>query len=240
MLQTAMLCLPHVIRKQYNKVKLFGTEAVQRRKSMGTGKPDLFSSLLKNQDQGKISDDEVRQTAVAMIVGGSETTATLLSGCLYLLCRNPKHIQKVTEMIRSEFASASELTLRNLKGHEFLNAVLQEALRLFPPAPDALFRRTQAPAVVVGQLIPRGTCLTMNLWAANRTSRNFHRPEDFLPERWLKECPPEFSRDDRAVAKPFSFGPRDCIGKGCVSSLVCRRSGNVTDSMIGLRGLRCK
>lgn len=214
MLKFAMLCLPRVIRKQYDKVRLYGTESVQRRKSMGIDRPDLFSSLLKNRDQGNISDDEIFETAVAMIVGGSETTATLLSGCLYLLCRNPDRMQKITDMIRSEFASPSDLTLRNLKGHEFLNAVLQEALRLFPPAPDSLFRRTQEPAVVVGELIPPNTCLTMNLWAANRTSRNFHRPEEFLPERWLKECPPEFLNDDRAVAKPFSFGPRDCIGKG--------------------------
>ncbi|KND86513.1 Averantin hydroxylase [Tolypocladium ophioglossoides CBS 100239] len=117
-------------------------------------------------------------------------------------------------MIRSDVASNSDLTLRNLKGHEYLNAVLQEALRLYPPAPDSLFRRK--PAVVAGELIPSNTSLTMNLWAANRSSRNFHRPEEFLPERWLKDCA-EFSSDDRAVAKPFSFGPRDCIGQRSVT-----------------------
>lgn len=212
-LKLAMLCLPHTIRKHYDKVRRYGTDAVQRRTSMGTDRPDLFSSLLKGRDQGKISDHEILESAVAFIVGGSETTATLLSACLYLLCRNPERMQKFTDIIRSEFASNSDLTLRNLKGHEYLNAVLEEALRLFPPAPDSLFRRTVEPAVVVGQLIPPNTSLTMNLWAANRSPRNFHRPEEFLPERWLKDCPPEFTSDDRAVAKPFSFGPRDCIGK---------------------------
>jgi len=211
-LKFAILYLPQ-IRKQYNEVRRYGADAAQRRMGMGTDRPDLFSSLLINREQGKISDSEIAESAVAFIVGGSETTATMLSGCLYLLCRNPDCMQKLTNMIRSECASNSDLTLASLRGHEYLNAVLQEALRLFPPAPDSLFRRTQKPAVVVGQLIPPNICLTMNLWAANRSSRNFHRPEEFLPERWLKECPPEFSSDDRAVAKPFSFGPHDCIGK---------------------------
>lgn len=201
------------IRRQYDEVRQYGASAAQRRMNMGTDRPDLFSSLLINREQGKISDNEITESAVAFIVGGSETTATLLSGCLYLLCRNPNHMQKLVDMIRSEFASDSDLTHRDLKGHEYLNAVLQESLRLFPPAPDSLFRRTQEPAVVTGRLIPPNTCLTMNLWAANRSARNFHRPEEFLPERWLKDCPPEFAHDDRAVAKPFSFGPHDCIGK---------------------------
>jgi aspirochlorine biosynthesis cytochrome P450 monooxygenase len=213
MVKFAIWCLPDKIRKHYDKVRLYGADAVQRRMNMGTDRPDLFSSLLTNRNQGKISDSEIIEIAVAFIVGGSETTATLLSACLYLLCRNPDRMQKITNMIRSEFASNSDLTLRNLKGHEYLNAVLQEALRLYPPAPDSLFRRTHEPAVVVGELIPPNTSLTINLWAANRSSRNFHRPEEFLPERWLKDCPPKFSSDDRAVAKPFSFGPRDCVGK---------------------------
>ncbi|KAL8766901.1 MAG: hypothetical protein Q9209_006449 [Squamulea sp. 1 TL-2023] len=212
-LRLATWCLPHMIRKQYDKVRMYGSELVQQRTSMGTDRPDLFSSLLINRERGKISDSEILETAVAFIVGGSETTATLLSACLYLLCRNPVCMQQATTKIRSDFACSSELTLRNLKGHDYLNAVLQEALRLFPPAPDSLFRRTLKPAMVVGELIPPKTSLTMNLWAANRTSRNFHRPEEFLPERWLKDCPPEYLNDDKAVAKAFSFGPRDCIGK---------------------------
>jgi len=53
----------------------------------------------------------------------------------------------------------------------------------------------------------------MNLLAAHRSSENFHRPAEFLPERWLGEnAPAEFHMDDRAVFHPFSVGPRDCLG----------------------------
>ncbi|KAI0024058.1 cytochrome P450 [Xylariomycetidae sp. FL0641] len=53
----------------------------------------------------------------------------------------------------------------------------------------------------------------MNLLAAHRDPANFHRPLEFLPERWVKEMPAEFEKDDKAVFKPFSIGPRDCLGK---------------------------
>ncbi|KAK6214431.1 proteasome component pup2 [Pestalotiopsis sp. IQ-011] len=174
---------------------------------------DLLSNLLKQKEHGHISDGEIRETAAAFIVAGSETTATLLSASLYLLCRNPTILQKTIGKIRSDFSSASDLTYSKLQSHEYLNAVLLESLRLYPPAPDSLFRRTKSAAVVVGEVIPPDTCLTVNLWAANRSPKNFHRPDDFVPERWLKDTSPEFFDDDRAVAKPFSFGPRDCLGK---------------------------
>lgn len=101
-----------------------------------------------------------------------------------------------------------------LQKHDYLNAVLKESLRLYPPAPDTLFRSTATEAAIVaGRVVPPGTSLTVNLWAAHQSPKNFHRPEEFLPERWLSNAPAEFDNDDKNVFKPFSVGPRDCIGK---------------------------
>ena len=49
--------------------------------------------------------------------------------------------------------------------------------------------------------------------AANRIEANFTRPEEFLPERWLEDAPAEFAHDRSDIYQPFSFGPRNCIGK---------------------------
>jgi hypothetical protein len=49
--------------------------------------------------------------------------------------------------------------------------------------------------------------------AANRLEVNFTRPEEFLPERWFDDAPAEFANDRREIYQPFSFGPRNCIGK---------------------------
>jgi cytochrome P450 len=56
----------------------------------------------------------------------------------------------------------------------------------------------------------------MNLWAAHLDPINFHNPLAFIPERWMKVTPPEFRDDDKTAFRPFSIGPRDCIGKKLV------------------------
>ncbi|KAI1487795.1 isotrichodermin C-15 hydroxylase [Biscogniauxia mediterranea] len=193
----------------------FADEAVRRRLAMGadTQRPDLMSYMLPHRGRD-ISDDEIREAAVGLIVAGSETTATLLAGALYLLCRHPHVLAEAQRALRAEFRDPADLRLRALQHCEYLHAVVQESFRLYPPAPDGLVRRTtRRGAVVAGEAIPPHTYLAVNLWAAGRSETNFHRPGEFVPERWLKSCPPEFADDDRAVLKPFSMGPRDCVGK---------------------------
>ena len=139
--------------------------------------------------------------------------ASLLSGAVYLLMSNRQALDKLTAAIRDNFESPEAFTYAKLEQHEYLNAVLQESLRLYPPAPDMLFRSTMEEAVIVaGKIVPPQTSVTVNLWAANRSTSNFQRPSEFLPERWLKQPPVEFQEDCRAVLNPFSIGPRNCIG----------------------------
>jgi cytochrome P450 len=119
----------------------------------------------------------------------------------------------LTAAIRADFDSKGNFTFAKLEQHEYLNAVLQESLRLYPPAPDMLFRSTiEQAAIVAGNAVPPHTSVTMNLFAANRSSSNFYRPAEFLPERWLKHPPAEFQEDRRSVLNPFSIGSRNCIG----------------------------
>jgi Cytochrome P450 len=59
--------------------------------------------------------------------------------------------------------------------------------------------------------------------AAFQSSANFHDGESFVPERWLPDAPPEFSKDNKDVVQPFSTGPRNCLGKRCVFSAISRR-----------------
>ena len=116
--------------------------------------------------------------------------------------------------IRTDFPVESDLTLLKLQQHEYLNAVLQECLRLYPPAPDNLFRKTScAGGIVAGEMVPPNTSITINLWAANQSPLNFHRPIEFIPDRWMNGAPSEFEGDDKKAFKPFSVGPRDCLGK---------------------------
>jgi cytochrome P450 len=139
--------------------------------------------------------------------------ATLICGAIYLLLSNQDTLSMLTSAVRADFESIEDMTDTKLEQHEYLNAVLQESLRLYPPAPDMLFRSTmEETAVVAGQVVPQHTSVTMNLWAANRSASNFHRPTEFLPQRWLKSPPAAFNADNKSALNPFSIGPRNCIG----------------------------
>ncbi|CAH0027348.1 unnamed protein product [Clonostachys rhizophaga] len=212
----AMAFIPEKMKKHEQESQSFGAAVAKRRLERGSDRPDFMSYILKHQEEQekRMSQAEVEMASITFIVAGSETTATMISGTIYLLLCNPSVLSRLTTVIRADFPKESDLTNINLQQHEYLNAVLKEGLRLYPPAPDTLFRTTEKESVIVaGRVVPPHTKLTMNLWAAHRDPTNFRKPLEFIPERWVKDAPLEFSNDDRAVFKPFSVGPRDCLGK---------------------------
>ncbi|KAH6974765.1 isotrichodermin C-15 hydroxylase [Ilyonectria destructans] len=188
--------------------------SISGRIEKGADRHDFISRMLEAPGEERVSSGEMEAMTMALIIAGSETTATLLTGSVYLLLKHPVMLQKLTSILRTQFHRSSDMTLLALQGQEYLNAVIKESLRLYPPAPGNLFRRTQREGhVVMGEMIPSNTSLTMHLWAANRSPLNFHAPDDMVPERWMKTRPAEFENDDRDAMKPFSTEPQDCPGK---------------------------
>ncbi|KAJ8124646.1 hypothetical protein O1611_g8994 [Lasiodiplodia mahajangana] len=215
-IKASLACIPRAMREHQQGAVAFGAEAARRRMAQKTDRPDFMSYMMRHNDDGSrgMSQSELEMAAITFIVAGSETTATMISGTMYLLICNPTVLSNLTKKIQSDFPAPSDLTGINLQKHKYLNSVLKEGMRLYPPAPDTLFRTTQDhPAMVAGKLVPPHTSITMNLWAAGRDPVNFHRPLEFIPERWMEDACPEFRKDDKAAFKPFSTGPRDCIGK---------------------------
>ncbi|KAI0451348.1 isotrichodermin C-15 hydroxylase [Xylaria acuta] len=216
LIRIALACIPKKMREHQKGALPFGVKAAQRRVAQPTNRPDFMSYMLRhNDDEGKgMSRAEIDMAAITFIFAGSETVATMITGTVYLLLSNPSVLCELTNSIRSNFRDESDLTNARLKQHEYLDCVLKEGLRLYPPTPDKLFRTTNDRNVIIAdKVVPPQTSVTMNLWAAYRDPINFHRPLEFIPERWVKETPPEFLNDDKTVFKPFSVGPRDCIGK---------------------------
>ncbi|KAL7619408.1 hypothetical protein AAE478_009947 [Parahypoxylon ruwenzoriense] len=213
-MNTILSLVPKSMMEHRRQALSFGAKAARRRMDLKTDRADFMSYILRHNDERGMSMSEIEAAAITFIVAGSETTATMLSGTLFLLLDNPKILAELTTSVRNEFKNRSEIVNLNLQKHEYLNAVLKEGLRLYPPAPDTLFRSTvNSTAIVAGRVVPPDTSLTMNLWAAGRSEQNYHRAQEFLPERWLKDAPGEFDKDDKGAFKPFSVGPRDCIGK---------------------------
>lgn len=156
--------------------------------------------------------EEIRQTCNVFVVAGSETTATLLSGVTYLLLKNPLSYQKLVDEIRQTFGKEEHITITSVNSLKYESAVLEEALRMFPPVAGSQSRLVpQEGHVIAGRFVPGKTLVAVNHWSAYHSSSNFKDPYKFIPERWLGE--PEYRNDKRKVLQPFSVGPRNCIGQ---------------------------
>ncbi|KAL6164014.1 hypothetical protein ACJQWK_09689 [Exserohilum turcicum] len=175
---------------------------------------DLMENLLVAQKQGKITMDEVFDNATPLIVAGSETTATALSGATYFLNQNPEVYQKLKTEVRSAFTHRSEITISKAAGLRYLAAVIDETMRLYPPSPTSHPRLvTPEGGIIAGYFVPGNTLVGISQYSAFRSPHNFAWPDEFAPERFVDSNQLAWAGDKRDVLQPFLFGPRNCIGR---------------------------
>ncbi|KAH6643841.1 cytochrome P450 monooxygenase-like protein [Boeremia exigua] len=190
---------------------------VSERLEKETDRPDFFTFILQNQDKENraITRGEMDANAVVFLIAGSETTATTLSGTTYLLLRNPNAYKRLVAEIRSTFQASTDITIEAVNAMPYLLAALAEGLRFYPPVPTGFPRKVPGSGQEVsGHYIPGGTSVYVSQHAANHSERNFANPDSFAPERWLDaERPAVYANDKRDVVQPFSYGPRNCLGK---------------------------
>jgi len=165
-----MITPSHVINQRRQHFQLT-KEKIEARLSKSNERPDFFGNILKHKDTEKgLSFGEMITNGSTLIIAGSETTATLLSGVTYLLLKNPRVLQKLQEEVRTTFHSDKEITMGKCNKLEYLVAVLTEALRVFPPVAVGLPRIVDAQGdMVAGNWVPGGVSprlpfLNMNLY----------------------------------------------------------------------------
>jgi len=172
---------------------------------------DFIWYILKQQEKFALKQDEIIVNSALFIVAGSETTANLLSGLIARLIWNPDAYRKLCAEIRGAFTQESELTYENLSKLPYLNACLEEGLRIHPPVPTGLLRTVPAGGDTIdGHWVPAGTSVAVGSWAASHNPANFRDCDAFIPERYLDKA---YDSDLKKAAQPFSLGPRGCIGR---------------------------
>jgi hypothetical protein len=137
----------------------YSRQLVGKRIKQGTTRPDFMSRVLEhNRDDGTgVTRDEMDATMAVIVVAGAETTATLLAGCLYLLCRNVETLEKLKKEVLAEFSHAGEITITRVGHLPYLWAVLEESLRIYPPVPGSFGRVVPAEgASICGYWVPGG------------------------------------------------------------------------------------
>lgn len=179
------------------------------RLNMKTERSDLMTRMAAPNNG--ISEKEFVASADTILLGGSETTATLLSGITYYLLQNPRVHKKLVEEIRSKFSSEDEITVVAVNSLDYMLACIDETFRMYPPVPGALPRRTAVGDTFAGKYVPPNTTIAIYQWAMYRSSKYFTRAEEFIPERWTGA--EEFKDDHREAVMPFSTGARNCVGR---------------------------
>ena len=213
--------LPWLVPKRLFELRLINyqyvSDKIERRVKLGQERGDFLDKIIgQTSDKKGMTVEELKSNASNLTLAGSETTATLLSGTIYLLLTHPQVLSKLQHEIFNSFQSEKEISVSGLHELKYLQMVLLEAMRFYPPVPSQAIRTVPAGGdTVAGQSLPAGTLIHFSQYAAYHLASNFANPDSFTPERWENEgdVPEEFVNDKRAVMEPFSVGTRNCIGK---------------------------
>jgi unspecific monooxygenase len=191
-------------------MKLIGQIIAERQRKASEAAPhdlfDLLSTARDPENGAPFSAQGLADQVATMISAGHETTGLALFWSLYLVAAAPA----VQERIAAEVAALDlgpDGAAEALSALVYIRAVVQEALRLYPPA-FAIARQARATDIAGGITIPRDAVVFIAPWVLHRHHRLWSQPEVFEPARFLPDAPPP----DRFAYLPFGIGPRVCIG----------------------------
>ncbi|MDO8978853.1 MAG: cytochrome P450 [Afipia sp.] len=182
---------------------------ITERRAMGTSGDaprDLFDLMVAARDpetNEAFSDEQLGDQVSTMILAGHETTATALFWSLYLLALDPATQDELAAEAKNAVAGGA-LDVTRLT---FTRAVLDETMRLYPPA-FLIVRAAAGPDTVAGATIASRDVVLISPWLLHRHEKLWDQPNAFRPSRFLPGNPPP----DRFAYLPFGVGPRVCIG----------------------------
>jgi cytochrome P450 len=178
----------------------------RRRAANQSGRTDVLSLLLGVRDEAGVplSDRELRDELVTLLIAGHETTATALEWAVHFVVHHPAVRERILAELRT-VVGEGPVAANHLPRLEYLDAVIKESLRLRPVLPNVA-RKLASPLQLGPYTIPTGTFVAPCIYLTHRDPELYPEPLRFLPERWLGKKP------DPYQWLPFGGGARRCIG----------------------------
>jgi cytochrome P450 len=183
---------------------------IEERQRSGGGKPDLLSMFLSARDEEtgeRMTDRQLRDEVMTMLLAGHETTSLVLSWTYVLLLGRPDVDQRVAEEAR-RVIGARRAMLADAERLTYTRMVVEEALRLYPPA-WGFSRGALADDRIGHYRVPAGSLVFIIPFVVHRRPQLWPDPERFDPERFTADC---VAARPRFAYLPFGGGPRQCIG----------------------------
>ncbi|RYO65006.1 hypothetical protein AA0113_g5602 [Alternaria arborescens] len=208
-----------VIGNAVETVKKVARELIRdKREKMEAGEAKGTDILSVAMESGGFSDEDLVNQLMTFLAAGHETTASAMSWAVYCLCQHPEVQTRLRQEIRTELPEALEpggqISSTEIDRLPYLNAVLQETMRIFPPVPLTL-RETAQDTTIQNHFIPAGTTVVICPWAIN-TSTHMWGPDarSFNPDRWMQPGTANTGGAESNYAiTTFLHGPRSCIGR---------------------------
>ena len=187
---------------------------IAERRHAGDDRGDLLSMLLLAHDSegdgSGMSDEQLRDEAMTLLLAGHETTANLLTWAFYLLSQNPDAEARLHSEL--DALGDSPLTAHDVTRLPYARAVIAETMRLYPPA-WIVGRRAMTEYFIGDVRIPPRAIVLMSQWIVHRDPRWWPDAEVFQPERWLAGGSALHPSRPKFSYFPFGAGTRVCIGE---------------------------
>lgn len=198
--------MPRQLKRDIAVFDRLTAQKIEQRLERGeaNGYQDFFTHLLQ---VGDFDEQHLKDQTQALMLAGSETTASFLAGVTYFLLKSPEALKELQHEVRSAFSSLDDINGDSTNRLCYLQSVIEEGLRIFPPSPMGLLRVCSG-GMIDTYYVPPGTRVSVDLFAMSHDSLNFRHPYEFRPERWITN---PFG-DNKEASRPFSHGPRSCIG----------------------------
>lgn len=197
------------LRRALARTNALVNEIIAQHERAGADASDVVSMLLaaRDEDAGRLTARQVRDHLLTLFVAGHETVANSLTWACYLLAQHPHVAAQLLGEIDRELGNCPP-ALADLDRLPYLDQVVKETLRLYPPA-TSLFRTARAAFEWHGYELPAGATIMYTPFISHRIPEHFPEPEAFLPERFdpaSATVPPSYAYI------PFGGGPRSCVG----------------------------
>jgi cytochrome P450 len=182
---------------------------------------DTFHFLLNSKDPvtGKgLTKEELQADSALVIAAGADGVGLTLAATMFYLIRNPNILSKLTNEIRSAFASPSDIQNPKLGSLNYLSACIDETMRLCPPKPSTAPREVLPKGIEIdGHHLPQGVTVGTPVYVLHHDVDIYPQPWSYSPERWIVDEKTRVTTESVAKARgalcPFLIGPMNCIGK---------------------------
>ncbi|GLT89901.1 hypothetical protein SLE2022_078620 [Rubroshorea leprosula] len=178
------------------------------------------------EEPSRFSSRTINAIVFEMFAAGTDTTASTLEWAMAELLHNPRVLKKVQAELRSRVSAGKKLEENDIENLPYLKAVIKETLRLHPPLPFLVPHMAMDSCRMLGYHIPKETQVLVNVWAIGRDPKNWEKPTEFMPERFLEPNAVEYKGQHYEFI-PFGSGRRMCPAMPLASRVLPLALGSV-------------